>query len=859
MIALKAKLSDSIGEETDDIQNRSIDKRKLFKRTSSDSSAMAEILARSVMRATTSLSCILEDQPHPPCEDSVEKAKPTANLLDQSGFAETQSDVQSCSSSDSSSDCSYYEYKDYNNTTNDVETLSNIITNVEKLQRCLSRDGLQKQYSLPAIPTRGFSLSSLDFSERFHRENSMNKSMHSVFSMTSNVVGSNSNFVKEERRSSDAYDSRLSEANLSLRVDQECEELSVRELGDSTRKCLKDLTQILNERNCAQDQDQSNVLSNVECKLSNILKNDQCEKWKFPSGEAFQPQYVEQSMSQTTQSEVNLQYITSVGMAQASTESHISDSSKSGTESVFKYPCITDEKCKHHFASGKYSPLGKHNDPDSKGMVKTALQTMLIERADILGTDSFNTTNEVPSEASDAGKANYANSRHPVGKEKDSKGIVKTALQTMLVERADILGAPEVTGQSGQEKSGLLKTSGYDKDLNPKGIVNTALETMLIERANIVNSTSDNNSPQIGEADRSEKLGDLEDGTCITLLDDISTIAEVNLESINTQPKKIVKTAMQTMLLDKFNILGTYTPPTSPNLITDEPKNGRDRAFTFNIGEYVRKSIPKSFSSVSLGDHQKPKETVLGMPFVSLSSLKAEQDFDKSADHHATVLYPNGPLRKSRSEKLPRHKNVLRFLSWKTGEHGFHRFRTRSKPSSLDDYKSDVRHQNMLSHIFHSSPIEVHMNDKETQTSNEVLVCQKPIQPSEFNLSSCNAQHLSVTDVLNPPFKPPSTLDLASGDFIAHSKTKSACITSHHSPPAQERQDQAGQSDAVAGTSQSPVKVNYMVPLHRRSSDSDLSITPKGKHCLLIIYAFSCKMPHLLKLQDYIGQFFSWY
>ncbi|KAH1023118.1 hypothetical protein HUJ04_012388 [Dendroctonus ponderosae] len=861
MIALKAKLNDSIGEETDVIQSRNINKRKLFKRTSSDSSAMAEILARSVMRATTSLSCILEDQPHlPNDDDGIEKAKPTPNFLDRSesevsGFVETQSDVQSCSSSDSSSYCSYYEYKDYNNANNDVETLSNIITNVEKLQRCLSRDGLHKQYSLPAIPTRGFSLSSLDnFPERLHRENSINRSINSVFSVTSNVSKferSDSNF-EQERRSSDAYDSRLTEAKLCEELD--LPELSVQELGDSTRRCLKDLTQILNERNCAltpfiKEQDQPNIPSDAECKLSNTIKNDhgidrKQEEWKFPSGEAFQQHYVEQSNSQSNEPEVNLLYTTTpIDIAQTSTEGKISDSSRTSTESEFKFPCIKDDKSKYYFASGKFNTLGKHNESDSKGIVKTALQTMLIERADISGTDSLNTTNEALSEASDPGKVNDENSHHPVGKEKDSKGIVKTALQTMLIERADILGAPEVTEQLGPEKCAHVKTSGHDKDINPKGIVNAALEAMLIERANIVSSTSDNNTPQIGEADGSEKLGVLEDGNvehgkCIERSDDISTIAEVNLKSINIQPKKIVKTAVQTMLLDKFNILGTYTPPTSPNLVSDEPNTSRGRSFTFNMGEYVPKSIPKTFSSVSLGDHQKSKETVLGMPFVSLSSLKAEQDYDKSADHHTTVLYQNGPLRKSVSEKLPRHKNMFRFLSWKTGEHGqnskmFHRFRTRSKPSSLDDYKSDVRHQNRLSHIFHSSHNEVHMNDKETQTSNEVLVCQKPTQPSDFTLSS-NTQHLSLTDVLNPPLKPPSSVDLASGDFIAHSKTKSACITSHHSPPAQERQDQTGgdkkehTSDAVAGTSESPVKVNYMVPLHRRSSDSDLSITPKG-------------------------------
>ncbi|CAG9760324.1 unnamed protein product [Ceutorhynchus assimilis] len=66
-------------------------------------------------------------------------------------------------------------------------------------------------------------------------------------------------------------------------------------------------------------------------------------------------------------------------------------------------------------------------------------------------------------------------------------------------------------------------------------------------------------------------------------------------------------------------------------------------------------------------------------------------------------------------------------------------------------------------------------------------------------------------------------------------KTKSACLTSHHSSPAQEREDlndsdknEEHSPDRLGRLSHSPVKVNYMLPLHRRSSDSDLSITPKG-------------------------------
>lgn len=57
----------------------------------------------------------------------------------------------------------------------------------------------------------------------------------------------------------------------------------------------------------------------------------------------------------------------------------------------------------------------------------------------------------------------------------------------------------------------------------------------------------------------------------------------------------------------------------------------------------------------------------------------------------------------------------------------------------------------------------------------------------------------------------------------------------HHSSPARDKQEQNGSDKKHAQSpesgvkvSHSPARINYMVPLHRRSSDSDLSITPKG-------------------------------
>lgn len=669
MNALKAKLNDSI-EESDEGQ-RSIDRRKIFKRTSSDSSAMAEILARSVMKATTSLSCILED-PHDTKDDTRDVLLPVEQLIIQAESEEVVSDALSYSSSDNdtSSSDSDYDYRDFSSRNNDIETISSIISNVEKLQRSLSNNKLHKQYSLPAIPTRGFSLNSLD---------SLTELDDSGETINFNMP-LDKKVLEEETANKTNHKPLLSRPKLERHNEIDVpDSLIESENNTETRK-----------------------LEKVETPVGD-------GKWKFPSNFSLKSQ----------------------------------------------------------------------THPTHPSILNTALKTMLFERANLLGTPTNENKFNFPEVPAD----------HKVPSSNESKGIVQTALQTMLIERADLLGTESLTSNVSAPEC-----SNYQKPLSLSE-PNTA--TIYSQQ----HSISDN-------------------------IDDPRMLASISLEKVNIKPNKMVKTAMQTMLLEKFNMLGTYTPPTSPKLISEEPQSPRPRAFTFN--EPRTKVVPKSASSISLGDEEKPKETVLGMPFVSLSSLKSEQERLNLQRSFLSDSQIHQPALEILHEKETAKHRLLKFLH-ASGKGGnmFHKFRRASKKSLPDDIHKEYHLQNKLLRMFHPKHEDKSLKDEETQTSNQTLT---NIKPELFPNS------VSKTKICITPPKPPSPTDLASGDFLAHSKTKSACLTLHSSP-AQERQDDNTADNKPQHSPESgrriphsPVKVNYMVPMHRRSSDSDLSITPKGKY-----------------------------
>lgn len=214
MTALKAKLSDT--GMIDECDNQSIasenkKKKSLFKRTVSESNAMAEILVRSVIHAHNSLDCILESHDNSPraslqrqqslVESQLDEpmldlkrspeldsylSLPDANLDAHSSNATT-----SCESSSDEED-NLSDVKD-----NDVvlDTVSDIVKNVEIIQRKLS---LQAQNSSPEFHAQSPSQSQFQF-EEFGRKRRY-----------SDIVESNSNLSFESEAETRLTDSESS-------------------------------------------------------------------------------------------------------------------------------------------------------------------------------------------------------------------------------------------------------------------------------------------------------------------------------------------------------------------------------------------------------------------------------------------------------------------------------------------------------------------------------------------------------------------------------------------------------------------------------------------------------------------------
>lgn len=174
MIALKARLGDTGIEEVTDSDNSAERKRKAFKykRTLSESSVMAELLARSVIHAHNNLTCIIEAQDsissQSQCDDDEDERKEREEDFDNANLetnvsnqflsveepqSENVSNVSSSTTESLSSDEESDELKESNV---NFETLSNIVKNVEILEQNFNRSeyqkGFSKQMSLPVLP-----------------------------------------------------------------------------------------------------------------------------------------------------------------------------------------------------------------------------------------------------------------------------------------------------------------------------------------------------------------------------------------------------------------------------------------------------------------------------------------------------------------------------------------------------------------------------------------------------------------------------------------------------------------------------------------------------------------------------------
>ncbi|XP_049826381.1 C2 domain-containing protein 5 isoform X2 [Aethina tumida] len=350
-------------------------------------------------------------------------------------------------------------------------------------------------------------------------------------------------------------------------------------------------------------------------------------------------------------------------------------------------------------------------------------------------------------------------------------------------------------------------------------------------------------------------------------------IPPVNLGS-TIKPKGLVKTAMQTILLEKVNIIGTYTPPTSPTSRVP-PESVKPRMvyspFTNNTNNGHIK-MKKSSTAASFSNYSRKNETVLGVPFTHIVNLKTELKRQQSQP------CLSGSLKSSRKPPQPEdvivkarhncfsdselHKHIVdAFISQsdkKRKKFFSLLLKTRSYESSLDK-PDEPKHKRKFSLFHHKrkgkSTDEINnkkrfnfikrnrkTSENENETKEHKNILSKIFSKSEKNVSKADslkplpeAPQLSTPNLtITNPNLPKSELDNTKIEPSNNNSNVQACLTLNRnsSPLPEQPQQQSGNGYATpeqsAKPGQSPAKLNNMAIIHRRSSDSDLSITPKG-------------------------------
>ncbi|CAG9855251.1 unnamed protein product [Phyllotreta striolata] len=276
------------------------------------------------------------------------------------------------------------------------------------------------------------------------------------------------------------------------------------------------------------------------------------------------------------------------------------------------------------------------------------------------------------------------------------------------------------------------------------------------------------------------------------------------MKNVEIKEKGLVKTAIQALLLDKASLIGTYSPPTSPI---------REQPFPTAKPPIVRqKSLPKSASSINFDEYIKHNETVLGVPFTQIVSYEC---FKRRVSQ--PCLAKNAPTSDQLSSascfsdnqlNRPLVKTMLTESLQKETPSRFRIFGPRKARRPRIRSYSTSSHKSFLSRIF---------------SQRKLRPSADPSDPS----TSRSRNELTRTNATSPPDQLPVNIKIE-GNIC--SDTKHACVTPnrHNMSP---QPDQIGSNcqqslEAPRRGDQSPSRLNVLA--QRRSSDSDLSTTPKG-------------------------------
>lgn len=304
----------------------------------------------------------------------------------------------------------------------------------------------------------------------------------------------------------------------------------------------------------------------------------------------------------------------------------------------------------------------------------------------------------------------------------------------------------------------------------------------------------------------------------------------------NIGNKGLMKTAMEMLLLDKVNLMSTYTPPTSPTLESKKKfeipasrslsiDQQKDQSFLPKITETfqtIRRSSTQSLnyqkrndgahrSLLSLQDLDHT-QGVKKREFRSITNSPNENEYKRgfasldNRKHHCLLSITENKL-----------KNIF--------QTPLQLFRGDSKKKVVEDKSGQ---QGLLGTALENVLMDSVNEILATSSGNGgTTKSEHPINPQ----TSCELTS-NTTSQLSKPNVPANT-EIAKGNAINQTHASFEPFTRTVGSPQLEyaRQEHGHQRTESMGAkfSQSPAKLHGFTGIHRRSSDSDLSITPKGK------------------------------
>lgn len=367
----------------------------------------------------------------------------------------------------------------------------------------------------------------------------------------------------------------------------------------------------------------------------------------------------------------------------------------------------------------------------------------------------------------------------------------------------------------------------------------------------------------------------------------------------NIKSQSLMKTAMQTMLLEKVNIMGTYSPPMSPvatekpmkafyspteSAASSPPKHDVEESFFPHISKTFER-VRQSPTTLSLTEMSTSKETVLGAPFTSMHNIQTKStgsDTNIKKPHSAEqitnrefsvpprclkseerLLDSPGSLQvkpmKTRRAELSKSDDLQRTFSVdrlfkkrltflrrsRAGTEKVERRRSHEPTITVEGCKKKDHVPEFLSNIFCKSEKKSFRHNKgllgaalknvAMETVQDILATSHTEQKNKnrfipFSSSAVlnSANTITTSSSLSTPANTEIDKGCISNNNMHASLTTDNRISVSPEPTRIEhghyRTESVGNKMAF-----SPAKPNSAPSMHRRSSDSDLSITPKGK------------------------------